>query len=87
MNEKLAIADEQVFMEVEESGLQQIKKAILQLPEKYRVVLSLFLLEGYDHDEIAQIVGITNISSRTLYFRAKKKLKDILKQNEVFSIN
>lgn len=87
VNEKLAIVDEQVFMEVEENGLQQIKKAIQQLPEKYRVVLSLFLLEGYDHDEIAQILGITNISSRTQYFRAKNKLKQLLKQNEIFSIN
>ncbi len=67
-----------------------IKKAIFQLPEEYRVVLSLFLLEGYDHDEIAQILNISNQLSRTRYSRARQKLLGILKENSfmnAFSAN
>jgi RNA polymerase sigma-70 factor (ECF subfamily) len=52
-----------------------IKKAINNLPDNYRIVLSLFLLEGYDHDEIAEILKISNGSSRIIYHRAKEKLK------------
>ena len=56
-----------------------IKKAIYDLPEGYRVVLSLILLEGYDHDEVSSILNITNATSRTQYHRAKKKLIELLK--------
>jgi RNA polymerase sigma factor (sigma-70 family) len=55
-----------------------IKKAIGSLQDNHRVVLSLFLLEGYDHDEIAEILKISNGSSRIIYHRAKEKLKGIL---------
>jgi len=58
-----------------------IKKAIYDLPEGYRVVLSLILLEGYDHDEVSSILNITNATSRTQYHRAKKKLIELLKRN------
>ena len=56
----------------------KIRKAITQLPDGYRVVLSLYLLEGYDHEEIAHILKISENTSRTQYMRAKKKLKSIL---------
>lgn len=62
----------------EEVNADLIKKAIADLPVNYRVVLSLFLLEGYDHDEIAQILKISNGSSRIIYHRAKEKLKTSL---------
>lgn len=59
---------------------EMIKKAICSLQDNYRVVLSLFLLEGYDHDEIAQILKISNGSSRIIYHRAKEKLKATLRE-------
>ena len=62
-----------------------VKKAIFSLPEGYRIVLSLFLLEGYDHDEISNILNISNATSRTQYHRAKKKLLDILKDMNAVS--
>jgi len=58
----------------------EIRVAIAQLPDGYRVVLSLYLLEGYDHEEIAHILKISENTSRTQYMRAKKKLKSILEQ-------
>ena len=60
-------------------SIDEVKLAISQLPEKYELVLSLFLIEGYDHKEISQILGITEVSSRTQLLRGKQKLKESLK--------
>ena len=57
-----------------------IARAVEKLPDGYRVVFSLYLLEGYDHTEISQILGISESTSKTQYLRAKKKLKKILKE-------
>jgi len=59
---------------------QVISKAVDSLPEGYRVVFSLYLLEGYDHTEISQILGISESTSKTQYLRAKEKLKRILSE-------
>ena len=61
---------------------ETIKKAIYALPEGYRIVLSLILLEGYDHEEVSTILNISNATSRTQYHRAKKRLKGLLMENE-----
>lgn len=66
----------------DEPGYQpgKIAKCIEELPDGYRVVLTLYLLEGYDHTEIAQIAGITESTSKSQYSRAKVKLRQMLKQ-------
>lgn len=74
-------------MEIKEVNMQVIKDAIHKLSDGYRVVLSLFLIEGYDHEEISEILGISNSNSRTQYLRAKNKLRELLKDTEVFSYN
>jgi RNA polymerase sigma-70 factor (ECF subfamily) len=56
----------------------EIKLRIRDLPDGYRTVLSLYLLEGYDHEEIAEIMGITHSTVRTQYSRAKQKLLKLL---------
>lgn len=58
----------------------QVKECIQLLPEGYRMVLSLYLLEGYDHKEIAGIMGITESTSKSQFNRSKKKLREILKE-------
>lgn len=58
--------------------VEKVRKAIEQLPDGYRVVLSLYLLEGYDHNEIAEILGITESTSKSQFNRSKKKLREIL---------
>lgn len=60
---------EEIDMQVEE-----VKKAIEKLPDGYRIILSLYLLEGYDHDEIAEILSISSSTSRSQLSRAKQKL-------------
>lgn len=74
-------------METKEVNMKVIKDAIQKLPDGYRVVLSLYLIEGYDHEEISEILGISNSNSRTQFLRAKNKLREILKDTEVFSYN
>ncbi|NJN35694.1 MAG: RNA polymerase sigma factor [Saprospiraceae bacterium] len=59
-------------------NVEMIQKVIFQLPEGYRVVFSLYALEGYDHEEIGEILGIGETTSKSQYSRAKAKLRDIL---------
>jgi RNA polymerase sigma-70 factor (ECF subfamily) len=59
--------------------VNDVIRAMEQLPEGYRIIFSLYLLEGYDHSEIAQIMGITESTSKSQFSRAKQKLKEILK--------
>ena len=65
--------------EVYDTG--KIFKGIEMLPDGYRVILTLYLLEGYDHSEISQILGISESTSKSQYSRAKEKLRNILSTN------
>ncbi len=58
--------------------VEQVRLAIQNLPDGYRAVLSLYLLEGYDHGEIGEILGISESTSKSQFNRSKKKLKEIL---------
>jgi RNA polymerase sigma-70 factor (ECF subfamily) len=62
--------------------VEDVKEAINRLPDGYRIILSLYLLEGYDHDEIAEIMSITSSTSRSQLSRAKQKLIGELKGNQ-----
>jgi RNA polymerase sigma-70 factor (ECF subfamily) len=86
LNEKIPDEEPGSF-EISEIQLEKLKRTIQQLPDGYRVVLSLYLLEGYDHEEIAQILGISNASSRSQYLRAKLKLRQMLHKEEMFEYN
>ncbi len=55
-----------------------IKKAMEQLPKGSRMIFSLYLLEGYDHVEIAQILNISESNSKSQYMRARLRVKEIL---------
>jgi RNA polymerase sigma-70 factor (ECF subfamily) len=70
--------DDMLYLNVE-----RIRKAIQFLPDGYRVVFSLYLMEGYDHKEIASILNISESTSKSQYNRSKKKLQRILRE-EVF---
>ncbi len=60
-------------------SVERIKRAIPKLPDGFRAVLSLYLLEGYDHREIADILEITESTSKSQFNRAKSRLREILK--------
>jgi RNA polymerase sigma factor (sigma-70 family) len=55
-----------------------VKEAMKELPEGSRVIFSLYLLEGYDHQEISGILKISESTSKTQYMRAKNKVKEIM---------
>jgi RNA polymerase sigma factor (sigma-70 family) len=75
MGEEEPVNEEEIQYRVEE-----VKKTITRLPDGYRTVLSLYLLEGYDHEEISQILHISHNTVRTQYVRAKQKLLTLIKQ-------
>ena len=74
LSEEIPDQDEELV----QAQVMEIKSAISELPEDYRVVLSLFLLEGYDHEEISEILNISNNLSRTRFVRAKQKVQSII---------
>ncbi|MFZ5941402.1 MAG: RNA polymerase sigma factor [Bacteroidota bacterium] len=76
------LEEDEVDYEDIEFKVEEVRKAIEQLPDGYRVVLSLYLLEGYDHQEIAGILNITESTSKSQYLRAKLKIKEILADHE-----
>jgi len=71
-------ADEEDAANDIELQVAAIKQAIGRLPDGYRLVLTLYLLEGYDHEEIAHILRISEATSRSQYLRGKRKLLDYL---------
>jgi RNA polymerase sigma factor (sigma-70 family) len=80
IDESLDIGDEHPYDEEEVNyDIQRVQHAIQQLPDGFRTVICLYLLEGYDHEEIAEVLGIAESTSRTQYIRAKKRLLEILK--------
>lgn len=73
------LADEDTPDEEElQCSVAQVKAACQQLPAGYRVVLSLYLFEGYDMEEIASILKIQPASVRSQYLRGKRKLLEQL---------
>ncbi len=60
------------------SEVSRVKEAINKLSDGYRIVLSLYLFEGYDHEEIGNILGISSSTSKSQYSRAKKRLRKML---------
>lgn len=61
--------------------VSEVKGAVKLLPDGFRVVLSLYLFEGYEHKEIAGILDISESTSKSQYNRAKKKLKELILKN------
>lgn len=76
----LGTVEEDDNWEIEDGiGIQMVVDAIEKMSEKYKYPLMLYLIEGYDHEEISEILNITQVASRTLVHRGKRKLQDELK--------
>jgi RNA polymerase sigma factor (sigma-70 family) len=59
-------------------SVDRVKKAMNRLPEGARIIFSLYLLEGYDHIEISEILHISESTSKTQFMRARQLVKEIL---------
>ncbi len=66
--------------------VDEIRKQVMELPDEQRIVLSLFLFEGFDHQEIAQILEINHNAARTRYSRAKNRLVNKLREISAFNV-
>ena len=64
-----------------EYDIKTIRNALSSLPDHYRAIVSLHLLEGYDYQEISQITGTNENTIRSLYMRGRQKLAAAIKQN------
>lgn len=77
LNEHMEVVElETESDEIEKLRIADIKEALNKIKDDYRVMISLYLFEGYDHEEISEILDISYNLSRTRYSRARKKLRD-----------
>lgn len=86
-DEKLDFPDIAEENKEEEIQLQvtEVKAAIAELPEEYCLIVTLYLIEEYTHEEISEMLGISNNLSRTRLVRAKQKIQHILKEKKLRS--
>lgn len=75
-------SDEDKWLVDDAVSIDNIKEAINNLSEKYRYVVMLYLIEGYDHQEISEILKISEVASRTQLYRGKLKLQELLKHTK-----
>ena len=83
MYQKTESSEKLEFIEFDEEidlseKIETVKKAMNELPENYRIILSLYYLEGYDYEEISEILDVSYVNSRVLLNRAKNKLITLL---------
>lgn len=67
-------------IEVPSADIKKVKLGIAELPEGYQQIINLYLIEGYDHIEISEVLGISTSTSKSQYHRAKKKLIEIINE-------
>jgi RNA polymerase sigma factor (sigma-70 family) len=84
LDENMQVAYEEPNWDLEYDSeaelVKEVKKQINQLADGYRIILSLHLIEGYDHDEISQILKISASTSRSQFTRAKRKLIELMRE-------
>lgn len=66
-------------------GSEALEKILQQLPEHHYIVFNMYVVEGFDHNEIAEILDIAPSTSRSTLTRARKKLIDLLKGDSDFN--
>lgn len=67
-----------------EYNIENIKKSMSKLADGYRMILNLYLFEGYNHREIAKILDISESTSKTQFSRAKIRLKENLSKDKYY---
>jgi RNA polymerase sigma factor (sigma-70 family) len=74
--ETLSSPDTDAFAALSASELMRL---ICDLPDGYRVVFNLYVIEGYDHNEIATLLGISAATSRSQLLKARRALQEQIK--------
>ena len=76
------IADEEGVMDETNLTALKLMQLVSELPDGYRLVLTLYLFENYKHSEIATLLNITESTSKSQYNRAKARIREQLKKIE-----
>lgn len=63
-------------------GLGDLLKLLDQLPAGYRTVFNLYVIEGYKHNEIAELLGISVNTSKSQFRLAKDRLRKLIEEQE-----
>lgn len=76
---RLHVVEEEEVRSDDRYEIERVKAGITKLSDGYQQIITLYLIEGYDHREISAILNISEGTSKSQYHRAKKKLLEILK--------
>ena len=91
ISEKLEEVDFEQLAEPKEDfevEVNEVKSAMKSLTKQYQVIFSLYLIEGYDHEEIGEILNISSSTSRSQLSRAKQRVRTIIEQNrQVYEVS
>jgi len=79
----LNIPETETISDTGQWQIKQVLEALAELKDNYRLILSLHFIEGYDYEEIMQILDVSYANVRTMMSRAKKKLKEKLTKKSV----
>ncbi len=63
-------------------GYKELIKLVMDLPPGFRTVFNLYAIEGYSHKEIGELLGISEVTSRTQFSRARALLQNKIKEIE-----
>jgi len=74
------VQDESADLSLNQFTNEELVQAVQQLATGYQLVFNLFAIEGYSHKEIAELLGITESTSKSQYMRARKQLRLYLEQ-------
>jgi len=69
------LTDNMNFSALDKLSADELLACIATLPEGYRTIFNLFAIEGYSHSDIANMLNIKEVTSRTQFLRAKKVLQ------------
>lgn len=83
IDEVQGVAEPQVVEDIVPNTVEEVKRAMGLLPNGYRLVLNLHLVEGFDYPEIAEIIGTSQSNVRSQFARAKRKLVEMMKQDRI----
>jgi RNA polymerase sigma-70 factor (ECF subfamily) len=79
-------AEEELEIDDDSISLEFLTKIIQELPDRYRLVFNLYVLDGYSHKEISEMLGINIGTSKSNLARAKAILKTKIDVNSSFDV-
>ncbi|MCL9769507.1 sigma-70 family RNA polymerase sigma factor [Flavobacterium sp. HXWNR69] len=86
ISEKIAVDEDEIEVDEENISIEFLTQIIQELPDRYRLVFNLYVLDGYSHKEIAEMLKINIGTSKSNLARAKAILKSKIESNKNFEI-